>query len=47
MNVATAYCLVVQKVVDELLAKGITEPSTGSASFYSNVLVAPKFTDAL
>ena len=37
----------IQKEVDELLAKGETEPSSGGAGFYSNVFVVPKHTGGL
>ena len=33
--------------VDELLVKSANEPSTGSASLYSNVFVVPKYIGAL
>ena len=34
--------MVLQKEGDELLAKGATEPSTGSIGYYSNVFVLLK-----
>ena len=42
-----AHHPIIQKEVDEILAKDVTEPCTGSASFYSNVFVVPKCTDGL
>ena len=39
---AAADFPIIQKEVDELLAKGAIEPSTGSAGLYSNVYVGPK-----
>ena len=42
IQAAAAHCPVIQKEVDELLAKGATEPSTGGSDLYSNVPVAPK-----
>ena len=44
MKVAAAYHPIIQKVVDELLAKGVIEPSSGGAGFYSSVFVVPKHT---
>ena len=38
---------IIQKVVDEQLAKDVIEPSTGGAGFYSNVFVVPKHTGIL
>ena len=35
------------KEVHELLAKGVIEPSTGGAAFYSNVSIVPKHTRGL
>ena len=37
---------VIQKEVDELLAKGAKEPSSGGAGFYSSMFVVPKLTGA-
>ena len=37
----------IQKEVDELLAKGAIEPSSGGAGFYSSVFVVPKHTGGL
>ena len=33
--------------MDELLAKGVIEPSSGGAGFYSSVFVVPKHTGGL
>ena len=38
---------VIQRQIDELLAKGVIEPSSGGAGFYSNVFVVPKCTGGL
>ena len=38
---------IIQKEVDELLAKGVIEPSSGGAGFYSSVFVVPKHTGGL
>ena len=38
---------VIQKEVDELLAKGAIEPSSGGAGFYSSMFVVPKHTGGL
>ena len=38
---------VIQKEVDELLAKGVIEPSSGGASFFSSVFGVPKCTGGL
>ena len=42
-----AHHLVIQKEVDELLAKGAIELSSGGARFYSSVFVVPKHTGGL
>ena len=47
VTVPTAHHPVIQKEVDELLAKGAIEPSSGGASFYSSVFVVPKHTGGL
>ena len=47
INAATALNPVIQKKVDEILATGSIEPSTGSAVFHSNVFVVPKHTSSL
>ena len=44
---ATVHDPDTQKEVDGLLSKGAIEPLTGSASFYSNVVVVPKCTGGL
>ena len=44
---ALAHHPTIKNKVDELLAKGATEPSTGCAGFYSNVFVVPKCTVGL
>ena len=41
------HCSIIQKKVDELLAKGDTEPSTGGAGFYATVFVDSKPTGGL
>ena len=45
VKVPAAHHPVIQKEVDELLAKGAIESSIGGASFYSSVFVVPKHTD--
>ena len=47
VKVAAAHHPVIQKEVDELLAKGAIEPSSGGAGFYSSVFVVPKCTGGL
>ena len=47
VKVAAAHHPVIQKEVDELLAKGATEPSSGGAHFYSSVFVVPRHTGGL
>ena len=47
VNAAAALHPVIQKEVDELLAKGATEPSSGGAGFYSSMFVVPKHTGGL
>ena len=42
--VVAAHHPVIQREVDELLAKGAIEPSSGGACFYSSVFVMPKHT---
>ena len=44
---AAAHHPVIQKEVDELLAKGAIEPSSGGAGFYSSMFVVPKHTGGL
>ena len=41
---AIPHCPVIQEKVDELLDKGVIDPLTGVAGFYSNVFVCPKHT---
>ena len=38
---------IIQKWMDELLVKGVIEPSIGGADFYSNVFVVPKYIGSL
>ena len=47
VKVATAHLPVIQKEVDELLAKGAIEPSSRGAGFYSSMFVVPKHTGGL
>ena len=47
VKVPAAHHPVIQKEVDELLAKGAIEPSSGGAGFYSSVFVVPKRTGGL
>ena len=47
VKAAAAHHPVIQKEVDELLAKGGIEPSWGGAGFYSSVFVVPKHTGGL
>ena len=47
VEVATTHHPIIQKEVDELLAKGVIEPSSGGAGFYSSVFVVPKHTGGL
>ena len=47
VNAAAAHHPVIQKEVDELLAKGAIEPSSGGAGVYSSVFVVPKCTGGL
>ena len=42
-----AHHPIIKKEVDDLLAKGATEPSTGGADFYSNIFVVYKTTGDL
>ena len=46
VKVATADHPVIQKEVDELLAKGVIEPSSGDTGFYSSMFIVPKDTVA-
>ena len=47
VKAAAAHHPVIQKEVDELFAKGATEPSSGGAGFYSSMFVVPKCTGGL
>ena len=47
VRVATTHHPIIQKEVDELLAKGPSEPSSGGAGFYSGMFVVPKHTGGL
>ena len=47
VKVPAAHHPVIQKEVDELLAKGAIEPSSDGAGFYSSVFVVPKCTGGL
>ena len=47
VKAAAAHHPVIQKDVDELLAKGTIEPSSGGAGFYSSMFVMPKYTGGL
>ena len=47
VKVAAAHHPVIQKQVDELLAEGAIEPSSGGAGFYSSMFVVPKYTGGL
>ena len=44
---AAARHPIIQKEVDELLAMGVLEPSSGVAGFYSSLFVVPKHTSGL
>ena len=47
IKMAAAHHPVIQKEVDELLAKGAIEPSSGGTGFYSSMFVVPKCTGGL
>ena len=47
VKAAAAHHPIIQKEVDELLAKGVIEPSSGGAGFYSSMFVVPKHTGGL
>ena len=47
VKAAAAHHPVIQKEVDELLAKGAIESSSGGAGFYSSMFVVPKCTGGL
>ena len=47
VKAVSAHHPAIQREVDELLAKGAIEPSSGSAGFYSSMFVVPKHTGGL
>ena len=47
VKMATTHHPIIQKKVDELLAKGVIEPSYSGAGFYSSMFVVPKCTGGL
>ena len=47
VKVVAAHHPVIQREVDELLAKGAIEPSSGGAGFYSSMFMVPKHTGGL
>ena len=47
VKAAAAHHPVIQKKVDELIAKGAIEPSSGGIGFYSSMFVVPKHTGGL
>ena len=47
VKVAAAHHSIIQREVDDLLSKGIIEPSSGGAGFYSSVFVVTKHTGGL
>ena len=47
IKLVAAHHSVIQKEVDEPLAKGEIEPSSGGAGFYSSMFVVPKHTGGL
>ena len=47
VKVATIHHPIIQKEVDELLAKGTIESSSGGSGFYSSMFVVPKCTGGL
>ena len=47
VKAAAGHHPIIQKEVDELLAKGVIEPSSGGASFFSSMFVVPKCTGGL
>ena len=47
VKAVAAHHPVIQKEVDELLIKGVIEPSSGGPGFYSSVFVLPKHTGGL
>ena len=47
MKATPANHAIIQKEVDELLAKGAFESSTSGPGFYSNIFVVPRHTGGL
>ena len=47
VKMAAAHHPIIQKEVDELLAKGVIKPSSGGTGFYSSVFVVPVHTAGL
>ena len=47
VKAVTTHHPIIQKEVDELLAKGAIEPSSGGAGFYSSMFVVPNHTGGL
>ena len=47
VKVVVTHHPIIQKEVDELLAKGVIEPSSGGVGFYSSMFVVPKNTGGL
>ena len=47
MKAGAVHHPIIQKEVDEVLAKGVIEPSSCGAGFYSSVFVVPKCTGGL
>ena len=43
IKAATAYYLIIQKQVNELLARGVIEPFNGGDGFYINVFMVHKY----
>ena len=42
VKAAAAHHPIIQKEVDELLAKGAIKPASGNAGFYASVFIVPK-----
>ena len=47
IKAAAAHHSIIQKGVDDVPAKGVIEPSSGGAGFYSSMFVVPKYTNSL
>ena len=47
VRASAAHHTIIQKEVDELLAKGAIETASGDTGFYSNMIVVPKHTGGL